>query len=134
MNKFRPHTPAPMHSTLVVYIELAKHLLAKESNGTSNPYPMVEYRDHSWQGKMVEDDLHPVFRQTCEIPISGDPSQDHHDITVSLWSDELHHKGDKKKAKDPKFLGQVILKIDRLPHFPSDRKPGTSRVTSPTHH
>jgi hypothetical protein len=87
---------------LLLYVIDAKDVAAKDSNGKSDPYVVIEHGKFKKQTKIVEKTLNPVWNE-CFF-IQADPTVP---VKIEMW--------DYDKIGSPDFMGHVSLDLKTVP-------------------
>eukprot|EP00158_Paraphelidium_tribonemae_P009527 Partr_v1_DN28890_c0_g1_i2_m33021 putative C2 domain protein len=104
------------HRSIKIRVVEARGLLAKDEDGGSDPYVVVEHGTERYETEVVSDSLMPLWDQEMLLKIKSKSSKP---ITVTVWDKDeeepkspLSHKFWKDESDD--FLGLVSFNVPAL--------------------
>ncbi|OQR94660.1 hypothetical protein THRCLA_08129 [Thraustotheca clavata] len=103
-DSFDPATPPNL---LIIRVERARDLPAKDSNGRSDPFVRIKVGNETRKTSTKYETLTPVWKEGFEIPVSALGSE----VLLEVF-DEDKIMGDLMHANN--FIGQVRYSIDKL--------------------
>jgi len=98
--------PPRIGPTLVVHVDSARNLTAKDDNGTSDPFCKVEYGKETRKTNICLKTLNPAWHATFRFEL-----QYRAQLLLTVWDDDTNEGG---TEKDNDFLGKLEFKPQKL--------------------
>ncbi|KAL2160081.1 hypothetical protein VTH06DRAFT_1736 [Thermothelomyces fergusii] len=104
-------------------VGLSKQDRRGSRGGGSDPYVCVSFSKFGkplYCTRVIQDDLNPVFEESCALPVTADVIRADEQLSLELWD------SDRSSADD--VVGQVELSIQKLIQHPGRMFPQASRL------
>lgn len=103
--------------------DLSKQDQRGSKGGGSDPYITISWSKFSkpqFCTRVIQDDLNPIFEETCGLLVTGDLLKADEQLSVELWD------SDRSSADD--VVGKVEMSIQKLIQHPGKMFPQTSKL------